>query len=513
MANRRFELYQYRQIVFQMRQGLSDRQIAKAGLMGRTKLGDFREIARQAGWLDQAAALPEDAEIAVRLEHKSPKPSASLILPFKETVESWLKQGIQSTTIYRALQRKFDFKGSYSSVRRFAQQWDQNIPKDVTVILDFAPGEAAQVDFGSGAKLFNNRTGKVEPSWFFVMTLAWSRHQYAEMVFDQKVETWLECHRRAFEFFGGVPKRLIIDNLKSAICRASYHDPEVQRSYGELAEGYGFIIAPCPPHDPKKKGRVESGVKYIKRAFLPLREFRDIYDANRQLIGWVMGEAGNRTHGTTYEKPLTLFAETEQGLLQPLPDIPVQISVWAKVKVHGNCHVQYEKCRYSVPFKYVGQQLWMKITPTTSHVYFQYELVAIHPRLRKPGTRSTVDDHMPPDAIAYKMRDPQWCLQQAETIGASCLQVIEYLFSDRVIEHLNAAQGIVGFKKRFGEKRLEASCARALQYDTISYRSVKMILERGLDQIIDEPNVDTAQPAIYNGGSRFCRNTQSLLTN
>jgi len=155
-------------------------------------------------------------------------------------------------------------------------------------------------------------------TWVFVMTLAWSPHTYAELVVDQTVATWLACHRRAFEFFGGVPARVVIDNAKCAITRGATTDPEVQRTYGELAEGYGFRIDPCPPRDPRKKGRVEAGVKFTKRRFVPLREFRSLADANRQLLDWLLGEAGNRLHGTTHERPLTRFEQTERYLLGTL---------------------------------------------------------------------------------------------------------------------------------------------------------------------------------------------------
>jgi len=148
-------------------------------------------------------------------------------------------------------------------------------------MLDFEPGGVAQVDFGRGPVIDDPELGRVA-TWVFVMTLAWSPHTYAELVVDQTVATWLACHRRAFEFFGGVPARVVIDNAKCAITRGTT-DPEVQRTYGELAEGYGFRIDPCPPRDPRKKGRVEAGVKFTKRRFVPLREFRSLADANRQL--------------------------------------------------------------------------------------------------------------------------------------------------------------------------------------------------------------------------------------
>ena len=193
---------------------------------------------------------------------------------------------------------------------------DQRYPK-ATVILDFAAGEAAQVDFGAGPLLPCSYTGELKKTWFFVMTLCHSRHQYAEVVHHQTVETWLLCHRRAFEWFGGVVARVIIDNPKCAITRACVRDPQVQRAY---AEAYGFKIDPCPPRDPAKKGRVEAGVKYIKRSFLPLREFRDRSDANDQLRTWILETAGNRVHGRTRHRPLAQFDAVEKPHLKPLPE-------------------------------------------------------------------------------------------------------------------------------------------------------------------------------------------------
>jgi len=150
---------------------------------------------------------------------------------------------------------------------------------DATVRLVFVPGEAAQVDFGAGP-LLADAAGVVRRTWAFVMTLCFSRHQYVEFVWDQTVATWLGCHRRAFEWFAAVPERLIIDNAKCAITKACVYDPQAQRSYADCAEGYGFRIDACPPHDPQKKGIVESGVKYLKGNFLPLRAFRDLADLN-----------------------------------------------------------------------------------------------------------------------------------------------------------------------------------------------------------------------------------------
>lgn len=513
MANRRFEMYEYRQVIHRMRMGQSDRAIAKTGLMGRLKCAFVRAVAHERGWLPGSGPLPDDGELARIFDPgKDCNPTRqSLSLSYEDQIQKWIGEGICATTIHRALVEQFGFTGSYSSVRRLAQKLRRQNPR-ATCILDFAPAEAAQVDFGRGPVITDVFSGEVIKTWIFVMTLCFSRHMYAEIVSDQKLETWLACHRRAFEWFGGVPCKLIIDNTKCAITRACFHDPEVQRSYGELAEGYGFLISPCPPADPQKKGRVEAGVKYVKNSFVPLRQFRSVADGNRQIWQWVMETAGNRIHGTTREKPLSLFAEAEKPLLHRLPDVPVQIATWTELKLHGDCHVRFEKCYYSAPFRLVHRKLWVKVTDNAVKIYFNLELVAAHPRLRKPGSRSTVDEHLPPEAIAYKMQDPQWCLRQAESIGPYCHRLIRRLFSDRVLDNLRAAQGVIGFVKKYGAARVESACRRALFFDNPRRVAVKSILLKGLDQLPLEGNTYDEEPlsSTYICTGRFLRPASEL---
>jgi transposase len=512
MSNRRFEMVQYRHILVRMRLGESDRQIAAAGLMGRRTASKLRHKATQAGWLDPSKELPSDQalfEVLQRPKRIQARAQSSLE-PYRKTLEAWHTEGIQGTTIYQALQRTFGYTGSYSSVRRFLQGLSGAASK-VTTVLDFPPGDAAQVDFGQGPQIIDVHTGEVFKTWFFVMVLAWSRHQYAELVRDQSVETWLGCHRRAFEHFHGIPARVIIDNPKCAITKACYHDPQVQRAYADYAEGYGFLISPCPVADPQKKGRVESGVKYLKANFLPLRQFRSLADANRQLQDWVMGTAGNRIHGTTHVAPLSRFSETEQHLLRSLPDTPPECVRWAKAKLHGDCHIQFEKSRYSAPWKRVGQTLDVRASETTVRLYHHHELVATHPRATQVGQRKTVEEHLPPEYVAYKMRDPQWCLKQSKAIGPHCHALIERLFAHRVLDRLRAAQGVVRLGQRYGHQRLEAACQRALYFENIQYRTVRVILEKGLDQSADPEHCFDALSDTYTGAGRFGRNTRDLF--
>ena len=206
MGRRRFEMFQYRQVLLRLRQGDSERDIARARLMGRRKAASLRVLAAGRGWLDATAALPNDAEIAAALGTARPSPATiSTLVPYRSAIERWAADGVSGVVIHAALQREHGYAGSYSSVYRFLRALGRARAPDCTVRLDFAPADAAQVDFGAGPLLLDPACGRPRRTWCFVMTLCFSRHQYVEFVFDQSVPTWLGCHRRAFEWFGAAP--------------------------------------------------------------------------------------------------------------------------------------------------------------------------------------------------------------------------------------------------------------------------------------------------------------------
>jgi len=246
-------MFQYRQALVRLRAGDTVREIARSRLMGRDKLYAFKTLAEQRGWLDAGAELPDDAVLAAAFgTTRRASSTISSAEPLREVVQHWFDAGVQGRAIHAALKREHGYQGSYSAVVRMLRHLRAERAPEVTVRLSFAPGEAAQVDFGAGPVL-THPDGRARRTWAFVMTLCHSRHQYVEFVWDQSSATWLGCHRRAFEWFDGVPTRLIIDNAKCAIVKACTHDPLVQRAYAECAEGYGFKIDACPPHDPQKK--------------------------------------------------------------------------------------------------------------------------------------------------------------------------------------------------------------------------------------------------------------------
>jgi transposase len=501
-------MFQYRAVLVRLRQGDSDRDIARSRLMGRPKVAALRALAAREGWLATDAPLPEDATIATAIgQARRARSTVSTVEPYRELVARWAERGVNGIAIHAALCREHGYSGSYSAVRRMLGVLAASRPPEATVRLQFGPGEAAQVDFGAGPMLLDPARNEVRRTWCFVMTLCFSRHQYVEFVWDQTVATWLGCHRRAFEWLAAVPARLIIDNPKCAITKACARDPLVQRAYAECAEGYGFKIDPCPPADPAKKGVVERGVAYVKGNFLPTRSFRDLADLNAQARRWVLDEAGVRVHGTTREQPLALFA-VEKPLLRPLPGIAPDLGTWNRVRLHRDCHVQFEHCYYSAPFTLIGQSLWLRATDSAVAIYQDYRQVALHPRGRKRGQRFTVRDHLPPEAQAFFAHDRDWCVQQAAKIGAACAQFIERLLADRIVERLRAAQSTLRLVERYGATRLEAACLRALAHDSVFYRTVKTILAGGFDQ---QPLAAVDSPAPYARGARFARDAEDLF--
>jgi len=499
-------MYQYRFVLARMQRGDTDRELARGRYMGRRKLGELRALATERGWLAEGAELPDDQTIAAAVG--APRRASSTVSglePHRERIAAWLEQDVAGTAILAALRRNHGYAGSYSSLYRMMASIQASRPPQATIRLEFAPAEAAQVDFGAGPVL-RDPAGVERRTWAFVMTLAFSRHQYVEFVWDQTVATWLGCHRRAFEWFGAVPARLIIDNPKCAITRACIRDPEVQRAYAECAEGYGFRIDPCPPADPQKKGIVESGVKYVKGNFLPLREFRDLADLNAQARHWVTSVAGARIHGTTRRRPLELF-EIEHPLMQPLPAIAPDLGSWHRVIAHRDCHVAHDRILYSVPFALVRQRLWLRVTDGSVSIYQDYRLVATHPRGRRPGDRITVRDHLPPAAREFLARDRAWCVEQGRRIGTACAELIDWLLADRVLERLRAAQGVIALAGTYGADRLEAACARALLHASPYYRTVKTILVGGFDQRPITPHDERHHAP----RARFARSAASLF--
>jgi transposase len=496
MPGKRKDTMDIREILRRLRKGQSQRTIAKALGIDRKTVGRYHQWAQAQGLL--ARPLPLSSELHHLLEEtlSSPPPpqNTSSVEPYRPLVEQLRQEGVEIAAIHQRL-RERGYTGSYASVHRFVRVLEPQAPQ-ATVRVETRPGEEAQVDFGYAGRMVDPQTGALRRTWAFVMTLSWSRQQYVEFVFDQKVGTWLCCHRHAFAFFGGVPERVRIDNLKAGIAHACWNEPAAQRAYRECAEHYDFLITPCYPDTPEHKGKVEQGgVHYVKRNFLGGRIPTTLTQANRDVRRWVNTTAGQRIHGTTREKPLARF-EAEREMLRPLPGTPYDLAVWKQVKLHRDCYVVFDQAYYSAPFRLVGQQLWVRGGVQSVEIYTDdYQLVATHTRAYQPGQRLTHLDHLPPYKVPGITLSREGCRLRADEMGPDTRKVVDVLLDHRPEDRLRTAARLLKLGERFGPQRLELACHRALRFDDPAYTTIKRILEEGLEGE-ELPSAEPAPPAL-----------------
>lgn len=490
-----------REIIYRIRQGESERQISRDTGLSRPTIHKYKLMAAEKGYLDVRKTMAEEDELIAALgPAPSPPKTLSSIEPYRDYVTKMRKQGVEMMAIWQRLRDEYGYTGSYSSVRRFAAHLRKDEEPACFTRVHTAPGEEMQVDFGYVGKLYDPKSGLIRNAYVFVATLSYSRHQYAEIVFDQKIPTWIALHRRSFEYFGGVPKIIVPDNLKSAVKKIVSLDPVLGEAYRRMAQHYGTLIRPTRPRTPEHKGKVENGVHYVQRNFMAGRTFENIETANKHLKRWILEIAGVRQHGTTHQAPLALFHQDEQEALFPLPKDAFVLNEIRLAKVHNDCHIQVNGCYYSIPYAYVGHKVSVHISDNFIEVYNQQqELVCTHPFLTKKGLWSTRREHYPAHKAEYLLKTPDYCLQEAKRIGPSTYKVVSLLFEDKALLRLRSVQGILRLEETVGKARLEAACERALFYGDHQYRRIKEILNAALDR---EPLPETtlkpvAQPHLF----------------
>ena len=244
MAGRKIVTLDIREVVRRLRAGQGERSVSRDLGVARKTVARYRVIAAAEGLLEGPLPSAEDLDrlLAGRVTQEDKPRQVFKAERLRTVIEELRKKKVEMAALFQRLHTEHSYEGSYSSLRRFVVHLEGKLPEGF-VRIEVEAGSEAQVDFGYSGEMMDPRTGEVRRSWVFVMTLSHSRHQYAVLVFDQKIDTWLRCHREAFEYFGGVPVRIVLDNLKAAIVNAVLYDPVAQRNYRECAEHYGFLIS------------------------------------------------------------------------------------------------------------------------------------------------------------------------------------------------------------------------------------------------------------------------------
>ena len=424
----------------------------------------------------------------------------------RDYIAGQLEAGVTKATIHQRLADEHGLAASLASLKRYVAA---NLPEEalrarVTVLRDTPPpGAEAQIDYGLLGTWADPATGRRHRAWAFVMVLPCSRHMFVRPVLVMDQRAWTEAHVAAFAFFGGVPARLIPDNLRTGVDRADLYDPKINRSYAELAAHYGTLVDPARARKPKDKPSVERPMPYVRDSFWRGREFTSLTQMQAAAVAWSADVAGQRKcRPLDGAAPAIVFAAAEAAALGPLPRLPFVLATWSRAKVGPDIHIKAGRALYSVPWRLIGQHVDVRTTATMVQAFCGGELVKTHVRCER-GKRTDFGDY-PPEKIAFAMRNPAWCRRQAEQTGPATVQVIEALMEINALHRLRSAQGILGLRGKHGHARVEAACARAITAGDPSYRTIKGILAAGLET--DPPPAATGDggaAAFLHGPSRL----------
>lgn len=435
-----------------------------------------------------------------------------LIDPHAALIKSWLGHRVTVATIAQRLRDEHGVDVSESSVRRWVATHlgDEVARSKVTVPRPpVPPGSEAQIDYGKLGTWFDPAKGRRVSVQGFVMVLACSRHMFVQPVIDADQSAWCASHVAAFEFFGGVPARLVIDNLRTGVDKPDLYDPKLNRTYAELAVHYRTLIDPARVRKPKDKPRVERQMQFVRDSFWRGREFSTLAQMQAEALRWCSDVAGLR-HSRALDggQPLRVFEAVERDALMELPAAPFVLSVWSTGKVGLDTHMKIGKALYSVPWRLIGQTLHARTSGDIVQIFRDQHVVATH--VRRLSGRATNTAHYPPEKIAFHLQGPTWCRKVAAEVGPAAELVIGDLLSPNAIHHLRAAQGILRLREKYGIDRLEAACSLAIDVGDPSYRTVKGILAAGTET--EDPFGGTgsgdiaAIPAFLRGPDQFSTN-------
>jgi transposase len=395
----------------------------------------------------------------------------------RTVIESKLDQGLHARRIYQDLVEEHGFAGSYWSVMRFVRRLGRTRELPFRR-MECDPGEEGQVDFGSGAMIVG-RDGKRRKTHVFRIILSHSRKGYSEAVFRQSTEDFIRCLENAFQHFGGSVKTLVIDNLRAAVTKADWYEPELHPKLRWFCQHYGVVILPTRPYMPRHKGKIESGVKYVKRNALKARQFESLEEENELLLRWETTIADLRIHGTTKQQVGKLFESVERAALSPLPLERFPFFHERQHTVHRDGHVQVDSGYYSAPPEYRGRDVWVRWDGRLVRIFNQQlEEIRVHVKQQTQGRFSTHPADIAPEKIGGMERGAEWLLRRASTIGAHADRWAQEVIRSRGIEGIRAVIGLLSLADRQPSPLIDKACEIAVSYGAYRLKNVRRLLDQ-----------------------------------
>lgn len=464
---------------------LGQRQISRSLNISLGAVHKYLKLAKHA---DLSWPLPTDMDdktLTEKLRGEKQECNFFSMPDFEWIYKELMHKGVTLQLLHN--EYKINYPQSHYSYRRFCEmyrKWQKN--KKICLRQDYKGGDKMFVDYaGQTVPITNQETGEVIQAQIFVAVLGASNYTYIEASWNQQIESWLNSHVRAFNYFGGVPALIVPDNLKAGVNKACRYEPDLNPNYAVMISHYDTAVLPARPYKPQDKAKVENGVLVVERWVLAQLRHKTFYSLTElnQAISSLLDDLNNRNLQKINGTRRILFEQVDRPALKPLPQKPFEYAMYYHRKIQADYHVDIDGHFYSVPYMYIGKQVDLRVTQRVIEVLCDGHRIASHQRIKEEG-KTTVAGHMPKSHRKHLEWTKDQCLKWAANIGPSTLNVVEKIIAVKC--HADQASrsclGLSRLAKHFSAERLEAACKRALYYDVLSYKNIAKILENNLDR-------------------------------
>ncbi len=485
--------------------GLSDRKTGQSLNLSRPAVAEYAKRAHAAGLTWPLPATLDDAALETLLFPLAPVTCGSHPPPDYAVIHRELaRKGVTLMLLWEEYKERHPEGYQYSQFCAHYRAYAQGL--DLPMRQVHRAGEKCFVDYaGQTIAVCDRTTGELRPAQIFIAVLGASNYTYCEATWSQRLPDWVGSHVRALAYFKAVPQLLVPDNLRSGVSEAHRYEPIVNETYAEMAAHYGTAILPARPRRPRDKAKVEVGVQVVERwilARLRHRTFFSLTELNETIAGLLTrlnDRAFRKLPGSRRER----FESLDRPMMKPLPAVPYVFAEWKRARVHIDYHIEVARHYYSVPYRFVGRQVEVRLTANTVEAFHRGGRIASHARSRVPGGHTTVPEHMPRAHREYAAWTPARLIEWAGKTGPATARLVERIMESRAHpqQGFRSCLGILRLEKRYGSSRLEAACMRSLELGATSYRSLESILRRGLDSAALPGRPDPA-PIIAHGNVR-----------
>jgi hypothetical protein len=471
--------------------GRGIREITRSTGISRNTIRKYILTAQSCG-LGRDGPSPTDLQLITLIQlnragpHEVVAPTETLLIPWADQIERWLKQDKLKLTRIQDLLAQQHCLVAYTCLRRYVTKkgWFGKSSHSTVRMADTEPGQIAEVDFGRLGLMWDPQSSRKRQVWGMLTVLNHSRHSFLWPLFGQQLGDVIEGLEATWAFFGGIPRYLVLDNFPAAIVGTDPLNPRLTRGFLEYAQHRGFIADPARPGHPKDKPKVERGIPYVRERFFKGGQFNGLTDLRQQARQWCLGVAGQRVHGTTRRLPLVVFEEEEQAELLPYTGITYDVPEWHDATVHRDHHIYFRYAIYSAPDTTCppGTRLEVRGDRELVRLYKQGELVKIHPR-QKRGGRSTDPDDYPKELNAYTLRSPNYLRRKGAELGEAVGAFADKLLGGPTPWYkMRQAFKLLRLGEKYTPPRLNSACEKALEVDLIDVGRVERILREALEQ-------------------------------